>query len=204
MARVSALRRRRAGSTEIDVLLEGGERVRVHERRLVQFGLVTGDELDGERLVALQRAAATDDGERRLLRLLQRRPRSRSECEQRLAGWGVGQAGVDEIVARLGAAGLLDDAAMARAVSTSLRGRGHGHLRAAADMYRYGLEEPAGHAAVQEHAAGDLAAARAQLQARYGGRPAEPAERRRAAAHLARRGFDGDTIAEALGLEPWE
>jgi SOS response regulatory protein OraA/RecX len=204
MGRVSALRRPRAGSAEVDVLLEGGERVRVHERRVAQLGLYCGDELDAAELTALRRAAVTDDGERRLLRLMQRRPRSRAESERRLAGWGVGPAGVTEIVGRLAAAGLLDDAVMARAVSSSLRGRGHGHLRAAADMHRYGLAEPAGQAAVQEHAAGDLEAARAQLRARYGGRPQDAAEQRRAAAHLARRGFDEDTIAAALGLEPWE
>jgi regulatory protein len=204
MLRVTALRRPRPGSDQVDVLLEGGERVRVHERRLIQLALAPGDSLDDSGLEELRRVAAGDAGEQRLLRLMQQRPRSQAEAEERLAGWGVDPAGVAEIVERLGAAGLLDDTVMARAVSSSLRGRGHGHLRAAADMHRYGLEDATGQQAVREHADGDLAAARELVRARFGRPPREPAEQRRAAAHLARRGFDEDTIAEVLGLEPFD
>ena len=74
----------------------------------------------------------------------------------------------------------------------------------AADLARRGLAETVEDPVVAEHARHDLEAAREHLRKRFGGRPQAPDDRRRAAAHLARRGFDEDTVAAALGLEPWE
>ncbi len=69
------------------------------------------------------------------------------------------------------------------------------------DLDRLGIDEEtgAGHAATS--AAAELDRAREALRGRHAPDPRDPASLRRAAAFLARRGFDTDTVAAALGHE---
>jgi len=119
--RVTAVRRRRAGDPAVDVVLDSGESVRVHDRRIGEHRLTPGADLAGPGLDALRRAAAFDEAERRALRLLERRPRSAGELRARMEAWGVDEVTAAGVVERLGELGQVDDRRLAAAVAESRR-----------------------------------------------------------------------------------
>ena len=161
---VAGLRRSRPGDPTVEVLLGSGERVRIHDRRLVEHRLAVGDELDPAACDALRDAGRADAAERRALRLIAIRPRSRAELRLRMGEWGLTEAGAAAVLERLR---VSDDA---RAVA---------HTTA-------GDEAERARQALRSHGAPD---------------PGSPAELRRAAGFLHRRGFDADTVAAVLGLD---
>ncbi len=140
------------------------------------------------------------------LRLLERTRRTRSDLARRLRDRGYGAAVVDQVLERLAGVGLVDDAEYARAFLAGRWGRrAAGWRRLEQDLRRRGV------------GAGDIAAARAALEADQGSadeaamarRVIEqsarryaalaPAERRRRLwALLTRRGFGPEVIAAAL------
>jgi regulatory protein len=201
MTTVVGLRRPRAGEPTVELVLDSGERLRVHDRRIVEHRLHTGAALDAAAESALRAAASVDAAERRALRLIGRRPRSRSELGRRLDEWGVSDAEAAGVLDRLAAIGLVDDDALAGAVVSARRTDGYGRLRVRHDLGRLGIdrETTAVHAATTAEA--ELRRARAALGSRRAPATGDPAGIRRAAAYLARRGFDADTVSAALGLD---
>ena len=183
-----------------ELVFDDGDRLRLHPRRLGDHGLRAGAELTDDDLAAVERLALADDCEQRALRLLATRSRSTAELARRMVGWGLTPDEADAVVGQLARVGVVDDDAFAIALSDQLRRRGHGHLRARADLERHGLEEDAAGAIVQAHAQGDAEAAREMVANRFGPPPYDEATIRRAAGLLARRGFDEDTISAVLGL----
>lgn len=140
------------------------------------------------------------------LRLLERTRRTRSELVRRLRDKGYAAEAIEHVVSRLEGVGLVNDVEYARAwlagrwgrrmagwrrLEMDLRKRGIGSDDIAAA--RQSLEEAGG-------AADEVANARraiAQAERRYAS--LDPRVRRqRLYALLSRRGFDPDTIAEAL------
>ena len=117
-----------------------------------------------------------------------------------MVGWGLTPEEAEVVVEQLVRVGVVDDEAFAVALSDQLRRRGHGHLRARADLERHGFEDAAAGAVAQAHAQGDADAARAMVGSRFGPPPYDEATIRRAAGLLARRGFDEDTAGAVLGL----
>ncbi|HEY2788693.1 MAG TPA: hypothetical protein VGI72_04510, partial [Gaiellales bacterium] len=115
MTTVIGLRRPRPGDPVVEVVLGAGERVVVHDRRLSEHGLAVGAELDAEGQAALERAGAADAAERRALRLIARRARSRAELARRLGEWGLPAEDATEVLDRLAAMGVIDDRALASA-----------------------------------------------------------------------------------------
>lgn len=197
---VAGLRRPRPGDPTVEVLLGSGERVRVHDRRLSEQRLAVGDELDPEACAALRDAGRADSAERRALRLIAIRPRSRAELARKMGEWGLSEPTAGAVLERLSAIGAVDDSVLAAAVVSSRRGHAYGRLRVDADLERLRVAEDA--RAVAETTAGDEAErARRALRARGGADPRDPAELRRAAGFLHRRGFDADTVAAVLGLD---
>ncbi|HET6848053.1 MAG TPA: regulatory protein RecX [Gaiellales bacterium] len=201
MDAVVALTAARSPGQLVSVGLQSGERLLLSTRRLAELSLAPGDELDDRQLAELRQAADDERLEQRVLRLIAVRPRSRAELDRQLEGWGVPAARSGTLLARLQTAGLLDDAAVAEAVSSGLRRRGHGSLRAAYEIGRLGVEAPAAAAAVDEHAAGDEGRARALLASRFGAPPYDTEIARRAASFLWRRGFGEDAVAAAVGVD---
>ncbi|HEX5260442.1 MAG TPA: regulatory protein RecX [Gaiellales bacterium] len=201
MSLVTGIRRVGSGSA-IEVSLESGERLRVDERRLLERGLAPGVELGRAPLARLREWQRIDGAEWRVLRLLARRPRSRAELAQACARCGLGSEESEALLDRLARAGLVDDAGLARRLADQRQAAGHGRLRIAHDLRRLGID-PASAVDAEDDGGGELARARAELHRRFG----DPARldrraRARAAGHLGRRGFDVDTVAEALGLDP--
>lgn len=200
MSVVTGIRRVGTGAA-VEVSLASGERLRVDKKRLLERELAPGAELGHSSLARLREWQRIDDAERRLLRLLTRRPRSRAELAGACDRWGLGQAEADALLDRLAGVGMIDDGALAGRLADQRRASGHGRLRIEHDLRRLGIDPAT--ATAGEDGIGELSRARAELVRRFGD-PAQMTarDRARAAAHLGRRGFDAETVAEALGLDP--
>jgi regulatory protein len=201
MTTVVGLRRPRAEETTVEVVLDTGERLRVHDRRVVEHGLRPEATLDADGEAALRSAADADAAERRALRLIGRRPRSRAELGRRLGEWGLSEAEAAGVLDRLAALGLVDDDVLAGAVVSARRADGYGALRVRHDLDRLGIdgETTAVHATTTPQA--ELDRARAVLGSRRAPDTNDADGLRRAAGYLARRGFDAETVAAALGYD---
>jgi regulatory protein len=172
----------------------------VHDRRLADHRLAVGDELEPAACDALRDAGRADAAERRALRLIAIRPRSRAELADRLGEWGLAEPAASAVLHRLSAIGAVDDGVLAAAAVSSRRAHAYGRLRVDADLERLRVAPEA--RAVAETSAGDEAErARLALRSRGAPGPHGPAELRRAAGFLQRRGFDADTVAAVLGLD---
>jgi regulatory protein len=201
--RIASLRQSSSRAPMVAVGLESGEAIRVHVRRMDRPWLVVREQIDADRLASLRIWAAADAAEQRALRLLATRGRSRAELRSRMAGWGVDAASAEEVLERLVACGAVDDAALAESVASSRRRTGHGGLRIRADLERLAVDQEASGAVLTDDGGdeGELARARRELDRRYGGRLKDRRDLARAAGHLARRGFDAETVSAALGLD---
>jgi regulatory protein len=182
----------------IELVLDTGEAIRLHQRRLLGGELAPGGVLSAGLLARRREQAAFDAAEHRALRLIARRARSRAELRERCAGWGLSEALADELVERLERIGAIDERALRASIVRHRHGAGHGRLRIEADMHRLGITDPDDADGVDPE--GEVARARREVERRFGVLPTAPADTRRAAAHLARRGFDAEAVADALRI----
>jgi regulatory protein len=167
--------------------------------KIVAARLALGQELDD---AAIARLKATDDVEatyERALKFLGTRPRSETEVRRRLREKGVVPELIDEVLARLSRAGLVDDKAFA---SFWVENRGTFRPRSSrmlkAELKQKGVSEDVLREALSEtnddEAAYTVAAKRARRLAGL-----ERQEfRRKLGEFLARRGFSYDTIAPVV------
>ncbi len=141
----------------------------------------------------------------RALRFLERRAYSTEEIRQRLARNGYEAAAIEQTIARLTRAGLLDDAAYARQVARSkLVGARFGARRVRQELARRGVPRQLIGAAVEEvtqdeevdSSAQAIEVARRRSRDLAGLDPV--VQRRRLYAYLARRGFGPDDITAAV------
>jgi regulatory protein len=198
-ARVVAIRRRRPGDPAVDVVLDSGESLRVHDRRVGEHRLSPGSCLAGPGLDAVRRAAVFDDAERRALRLLAGRPRSAAELRARMGRWGVDAVTAGGVVERLAELGHLDDRRLAAAVAEIRRSQGFGRLRTKAELARLAVEDAAAASALAVLPEDELPDAERAVRRRFGPPPYDDRTARRAAGFLARRGFAADAVAAAIG-----
>ncbi len=163
----------------------------------------TGTELTPERLDLLGGLADEEGAFRTLLRALERRAYARVDLGRRLARKGHRAEAVEAALDRAAGLGLLDDAAFARNFVETRAARGRGPARVARDLMAMGVERRHIDIAIAAHWPPDvdrsampraLAAKRAR---QLGGIPRE-AKRRRLVAYLARRGFSGADVREAV------
>jgi regulatory protein len=141
------------------------------------------------------------------LRLLERTRRTRSDLARRLGDRGYAASTIEQVLDRLAEVGLVNDVEYARAFLAGRRNRrAAGRRRLEMELRGKGVSAEdiaAGSARLDEEqgAFDEVAAARqVVLQAERRVHGLEPWERRRRLyALLARRGFDPDTIAAALG-----
>jgi regulatory protein len=200
VSRVTIIRRSRPGDSAVDVVLDSGEVLRIHDRRMVEHRLSTGTTLGAAGVDALRQAAAADAAERRALRLIARRPRSRAELRARLAGWGVDDVTAAGVLERLTELGQVDDRRLAVAVTETRREQGYGRLCTARDLARLAVGEPAAAEALGTLPDDERPLAERIAERRFGPPPYDDRTARRAAAFLARRGFDAEAVAAAVGL----
>jgi len=198
-AHVTTIRRRRPGDAAVDVILDSGETVRVHDRRVVEHRLSAGVALGAAGLDALRRAAAFDAAETRALRLIARRPRSTAELRARMTAWGVDEVTAAGVVERLRELGQVDDRRLAMAVAESGRARGFGRLRTAGDLGRLAVDGQAKAAALAALPGDERSDAARVARGRFGPPPYDDRTAQRVVGFLARRGFDAEAVAAAVG-----
>jgi len=154
----------------------------------------------------VERASDPEAAREAALKLLERLRRTRSDLERRLRDKGYDPPVIAEVLDRLAVVGLVDDVEYARAWLAGRWGRRPaGWRRLEQELRGRGVspdDVAAARAAIErdQGAADDVSTARrvvAQAARRYVG--LDPRRRRhRLYALLARRGFDGDTIEQAL------
>jgi regulatory protein len=147
------------------------------------------------------------------LRLLTAAPRTRAQLDQALQRRGVPQSAADAALDRLAGAGLIDDAAFARAwVDTRHRGRGLARRALSAELRQRGVDEGDVRAAVADLGPEqEAAAARRLVEAKLAATRGRPlaTRMRRLTSLLARKGYPAGmayrVIREALeqeGIDP--
>jgi regulatory protein len=136
------------------------------------------------------------------LRALARRALSRREMSERLKRKGFGAAAVRAELARLTAAGLLDDGALALSVVRGRLADGHGRRAATLALRRRGVGREEADAAlgtiVEEEEGEALARALARAARRYPAFRSLPQARRKVIRYLLARGFGVAAINRAL------
>ncbi len=128
---------------------------------------------------------------------LARREHSRAELSRKLAAHGE----ADELVAlldQLEQENLLSNARFAEALAHSRGGR-HGSLRLKSELREKGVPEAILTEVVSQAREGDLAAARAVWQKKFGELPTDARERARQQRFLLGRGFPGDVVRKVVG-----
>ncbi len=171
---------------------------------LADLDLRIGAEIPAGLLERLQELADLEAAHRAALRALARRAHARFDLRRRLLQKQHPAAAVDGALARLSAAGLLDDTRFAVDYAAVKARRGRGPARLIADLLAQGVDRRVAEEAVRAALASEgvdpalavrtLAAKRARQLA---GLP--PAVRkRRLVAFLIRRGFNGGAIREVV------
>ena len=142
----------------------------------------------------------------RSLDMLARAPRSARDLRRRLLLKGEPESDVDAAVERLVAAGLLDDAAYARAfVRSKISSQGFSRRRLQQELSKRGVGRDVSDAAIAEvlededvdEVANIERVARKKLRALHG--LDDETQRRRLYAFLARRGYDVDDVRAVVG-----
>lgn len=174
-----------------------------------RFVLRIGTTLDDQRRAELDEEIAALGTFDRALNMLAANARSQRDLRRRLIQKGEPEARVDSAMARLVAAGLLDDETFARQFARSrVLGRGASRRRVRDELYRKGVAGSAADEAIAEVFEEEqvdetaLVEAAARKKLRSLGATDAVTRRRRLYAFLVRRGFDGmlirDTLARVL------
>jgi regulatory protein len=157
---------------------------------VVRSGLAEGRSLDRTALRRVRRELRRAEALVVATRALRGRDLTQRELRARLARRGVHEPVVEESVATLRAAGLVDDARLACNRAASMADRGYGDAAIRDDLERRGVPAELAETALQALEAED---ARAR---RIVGRRGPGA---RTAAYLARRGFGPEAVEAAAG-----
>lgn len=188
---------RRPGSTR--VLVGGRPAWTVPADVVTALGLHEGQLLSSEAISRLDVAAEEEGAVRSALRSLELRAHGAVELARKLERKGHGKASVSAALSRLDRLGLLDDRAFAQAYIAARSARGRGPERLRRDLALLGVAPDIAQEMLAESQAGvddplaqPLALARKRV-VQLKGLPKE-ARRRRLAAYLARRGFQGSEV----------
>ena len=189
MATLTALRR--SGPSRIALEVDGRPWRAVPDDVVVRCGLHAGLTLDRPRLRLLRTELRRAEALEAAGRALARAPLSRRRLTERLHSRGVTPAAERDAVGTLTAAGLVDDARLARERAQALADRGWGDLAIAVRLERAGF----GDDDVRNALAGlGPERERAEATAAKLGQPG-----RRAWGALTRRGFSPEALEDALG-----
>jgi regulatory protein len=188
----------------IALRLDGKAWLRVEPEVFLELDVSAGDEIDDARRAAVEEALARARARLFVVRSLAVRMQSRVEIEKKLAARDVPPDIAQEAIERAVGYGYIDDESLAGQLARGMRARGYGRRRAEQKLHTRGLTgQVAGDALDTAYEAEDEATlARKALGRRpVGG----DAERRRAAAFLARRGFSARAAWQAVkDAEAWD
>jgi regulatory protein len=208
MPTITAIRRSGNRPGRVDLYLDGELRQSIAAEVVLRAGLGVGRAVDEASLAVLVEEDRRWAAREAALRMLARRPHGEGELRERLAAKGHPPAAIESCVGHLRGAGLLDDAAFARAYAAErIRTRPSGRYLLLAELRGRGIEEDVATEAVDDSLA-DAGTTEVELArraaARFGRRRGEPAlkARRRLHAFLSRRGFSVEVIRGILeGLD---
>lgn len=172
----------------IALRLDGKAWLRVEPEALAELGVSTGDEIDAPRRTEVEAALARVRARLFVIRSLSVRAQSTAEIERKLAARDVPADIALEAIERVRGYGYLDDAALAHQLARGMRGRGYGRRRAEQKLRERRLQGPCVDTALDD-AYGDQDEAALAREALGRRSVADDADRRRALAFLARRGF---------------
>ena len=111
------------------VFLEDGACLKITEQEALDFGLRTGDDLDGRRLEQLKKAASVSDVKATAADLIGKRAMSRRDLERKLQEKGASQAEARYAAEWLEAIGAINDADYAAILVRHCAGLGYGPAR---------------------------------------------------------------------------
>ncbi len=188
MATVTGLRAR--GRSRVEVDLDGGRWRVIPAEVVLRVGLTVGEELSRPRLRELRRELRRVEALERAKRALQYGDLSAHRLRERLEGNATTQFARDEAVATLEAAGVVDDARVARTRAAALAARGLGDAAIRFDLERQGIERELLDQALTELEPESVRASRLVAAHGHGVRTARL---------LARRGFGEEASEAALG-----
>lgn len=161
--------------------------------------LRVGQTLSEQEIAALREIDAISRAFDRAVRLLARRPYSAAEIRRSLASHEVAPAVIDEVLARLETLGYVDDYAFAQYwVENRERFRPRGARALRYELRQKGIADAIIQKALDGFDGAESAYAAAQDQARRLRGLDRRAFRTRLSGFLARRGFDYDTVREAV------
>lgn len=171
--------------------------MRVEPEALGELGLAEGDEIDDARRAAVEEALARVRARLFVVRSLAVRMQSAAEIEKKLAARDVPPGVARETIERVAEYGYIDDASLAGQLARGMQARGYGRRRAEQKLRTRGLSSSLAEAALDEAYGGrdEVALAREALGRRA---VADEADRRRAVAFLARRGFSAGAAWKAV------
>lgn len=177
--------------------LDGRAWLRVEPEAFGELGVAEGDEIDDARRAAVEQALARVRARLFVVRSLAVRMQSAAEIEKKLAARDVPPEVAREAIERVAGYGYIDDASLAGQLARGMQSRGYGRRRAEQKLRTRGLPGQIAEAALDEAYGGrdEISLAREALGRRA---VVDDADRRRAIAFLARRGFSARAAWKAV------
>jgi len=181
----------------IALRLDGRAWLRVEPEALGELGVAEGDEIDDARRAAVEVALARVRARLFVVRSLAVRMQSAAEIEKKLVARDVPPEVARQAIERVAGYGYIDDASLAGQLARGMQSRGYGRRRAEQKLRARGLSGALAETALDEAYGGrdEVGLAREALGRRA---VADDADRRRAVAFLARRGFSAGTAWKAV------
>jgi regulatory protein len=189
----SARTRRRS----IALRLDGKAWLRVEPEAFGELGVAEGDEIDDARLTEVEETLARVRARLFVVRSLAVRMQSAAEIEKKLAARDIPPEVAQEAIERVAGYGYIDDASLAGQLARGMQARGYGRRRAEQKLRTRGLPRSLAETALDE-AYGDRDEAELAREALGRRAVADDADRRRAVAFLARRGFSAGAAWKAV------
>ena len=181
----------------IALRLDGKAWLRVEPEALGELGVAEGDEIDDPRRTAVEEALARVRARLFVVRSLAVKMQSAAEIEKKLAARDVPPEVAREAIERVTGHGYIDDASLAGQLARGMQARGYGRRRAEQKLRTRGLPRALADTALDEAYGGrnEVTLAREALGRRA---VVDDADRRRAVAFLARRGFSAGAAWKAV------
>lgn len=178
--------------------LSDGREYLFSDEACTRAGIAEGVEVSPALLQQLENAEIRVNAHEAALRLLSARPRSETEMRTRLAMRGFDPEAIDDEVARLRDAGLLDDEKFARAwIEDRKRLAPRGRRMLKYELLGRGVDPESADQAIRDIDDRELAIELARARARKAPRTTYEAFVARVGGFLRRRGFDFDVTAAA-------
>ena len=181
----------------VTVHFEGGESLQLTEQEVLDFGLRPGDEPDGATLARMKEAAGRSGARITAAELVGKRAMSRRELERKLRDKGAPETEAQYAAEWLEAIGAIDDAAYAAALVRHHGAQGYGPGWIREKLREKGISRDLWEEALEQLPPPEEHIDR-WLERRWKGAAPDPAEVKRAAAALVRRGFSWSDVRSAM------